>query len=297
MSPFAVAGWWEAQRCVSVARSFERLARGQDGVTTALNEHWAGEAEAWWLAHHPPWPEGVTDVESARAELVRIKADFDEQWTSDTPDMRLMTQALERNSRVRFCLDLVEKATRDQADEDDRPAGTAEPVPPVPPVPPWPSTPPVEAAQPGRKDAEDDDDPTIPLTPAKAGGQAQQPGTFIPVVDRDARAGTWVPAFAGMSGDTETAPPIPSVPSGIEQADIERLDAPDFAERFRPSLLDPADWDRPVPEQIALLERRARRRQGFGERYDDVAAQIARLQAHATAGNSTGPGGAVRNPP
>ena len=126
----------EAHRCLQVAQGFERLLLRQDGLAEALNEHWAGETEAWNLRRFPPWPAGVSDAEQARAELARVDETLNDLLNAEPFEVGGLGAALARANRLKFCLDLVEAAA---AANDARPAdaeGGEMTNPPYPPQPP-----------------------------------------------------------------------------------------------------------------------------------------------------------------
>ena len=125
----------EAHRCLQVAQGFERLMLREDGLPEALNEHWAGEEEAWVLRRFPPWPAGVKDAEAARAELADEDARLDALLNAVPIDSERLGAALARSHRLRFCLELAEAAANDAGLGGREAAGTGNP--PYPPQPPY----------------------------------------------------------------------------------------------------------------------------------------------------------------
>ena len=99
----------EAQRCLAIARGFERLAARADGLARALSEHWDGEAEAWSVRHDPPWPHGVADPEGARAALAALTDDYKAALTHLPLDFGLLSALADRMARLRACLDLTDE--------------------------------------------------------------------------------------------------------------------------------------------------------------------------------------------
>jgi hypothetical protein len=106
----------EAQRCLHVARGFERLLLRDDWVSKALNDHWLGEAEARLLRYDPPWPAGVKDADEARAELAAGRLRLEALLTARPFDPVAAHAELDRATRLHACLDLLRE--RDVALEE-----------------------------------------------------------------------------------------------------------------------------------------------------------------------------------